>query len=156
MICQTILFPVILLTSALTGPPPQPPQHEKSKLSISQTSPTRAFAQAATARCSSARIVNRTIQALRKTNLLVRKGRRSRSEILLICELPRLFQTGNGLRSARIQGAGRTSLVQLQIGPRNFGRHLQYQSRVVIPTRGAVVIPCPPWAHQRSPCLVFL
>lgn len=155
MICRILLCVLKLLTSAPTGPPTQPLQHEKSKLRISHTSPTRAVTQTPTARCSSSRIIDRTIQALRETDLLVREGKRSRSEVLFICESPRLFQTGNGLRSTRVQRARGITLGQLQNGPRNSGRYLRHQSRVAIPARGAVAAPCRPLARQRSPCLVF-
>ena len=156
MICQTVIFSVILLTSAPTGPPPQPIQHEKSKFITAQTSPKRAFTKTSAARCNASRIIDRTIQTLRKTNLLVRKGKRSRSEVLLICESPRCFQTGNGLRSTRIQRARGTTFGQLQNGPRNLGRNLRHQSRIAVPSRGAVAVTCRLFARQRSPCLVFL
>jgi hypothetical protein len=156
MICQTLIFSVILLTSAPTGPPLQPIRYERSKFITSQTSSKRAFTKASTARCNASRFIDRTIQALRKKNLLVRDGKRPRSEVLLVRESPRLFQTGNGLRSTRVQRAGGATLGQLQNGPRNPGRDLRHQSRIAVPTRGAVAATCRLFARQRSPCLVSL
>ena len=156
MICQALIFSVILLTSAPTGPPLQPIQYERSKFITSQTSPQRDSTKASAARCYASRIIDRAIQALRKENLLVREGKRARSEVLLICELPRLFQTGNGLHSARIQRARGIPLGQLQNGPRSLGRDLRHQSRVAVPTRGALAATCRLFARQRSPCLVSL
>jgi hypothetical protein len=156
MICQTLKFSVIVLTSAPTGPPPQPVHHEKPKLITSKTPSKSASREAPAPRCNASRIIDRTIQALRKENLLVRERKRARSEVLLICESPRLFKTGNGLRSTRTQRARGITLGQLQNGPRNPGRDLRHQSRVAVPSRGALAATCRLFARQRSPCLVSL
>jgi hypothetical protein len=154
MICQTVIFSVLLLTSAPTGPPPQPKQHEESKFITAQTSPKRASTKTPAARCNASRIVDRAIQALRETNLLVREGKRARSEVLPVCESARCFQTRDGLRSTRIQRARGTTFGKLQNGPRNLRRDLRHQSRVAVQTRGAVAFTCRLFARQRSPCLV--
>jgi hypothetical protein len=157
MICQILLFVLKLLTSAPPGPLPHPPPYEKSKLSITQTPPARPLVQTSTSRRSTARIANRKIQTLRQADLLVRDRKRSRSKVLFVGESPRIFQTGNGLRSAGIQGTSAIALDQLQTGARNSGRCLQHKSRAAIPSRRALVAPCRRlFARQRSPCLAFL
>ena len=157
MICQPVSFLLINPTSAPPGPLLDPPRHEEAKLHISQTPPSGTPAQPPAARRSSSRITNRTVQALWQTNLSLCNREGSRSEVLSVRESPRLFQTGNGLRSTRVQGAGGFTLGQLQIGARYLGRDLRHQSRAAIPTRGAVVTQCHRlFARQRSPCLVFL
>ena len=157
MICQPLLFRSRNLTSAPTGPLPHPLDHENAKLYTPQTTPSGTSAQPSSARRSNSRITDRTIQTLRETNMLVCNRKRSWPEILPVCESPRLVQTGNGLRSTRVQRTGGLTLVELQSGARHFGRNLQHQSRIIIPTRGVVVTACRRlFARQRSPCLVFL
>lgn len=157
MICQTLLFLLNVLTSAPPGPPPHPYHHEKAKLNTPQTASPGTSAPPASPRRNNSRIPNRTIQTLRQANLLVCNRKRSWSEVLPVCESPRLFQTGNGLRSAGVQGTGGLTLVELQSGARHLRRDLQHQSRIIIPTRGVVVTACRRlFARQRSPCLVFL
>ncbi len=156
MICKTLLFLLILLTSAPTGPPPHPHPHEKSELQTSKTPTPRPSAQSSAARFSTSRIVDRTIQALRQANLSVRKREGSRPEVLLVCKPPWLFQTEDGLRSTRIQTRRGIVFSQLQVDARNSGRDLLHQSRVTITKRGVVATPCRRlFARQRSPCLVF-
>lgn len=152
MICQILLFLMNLLTSAPTGPPAPPVHHEKPQLCISQTASPGTPQPPAFPCENSSRLINRTLQALRKTKLLVCNRKRSRSEVLPVGQSPWVFQTANGLRSTRIQGTGGSTLGQLQIGARNFGRHLRNQSRVTIPARGAVAAECRRlFPRQRSP-----
>lgn len=157
MICRPVSFLVALLTSAPTGPLSTPPAHGKSKLRIPQTPASRPPSQTATAGCTTPRLINRTIQALRQENLLVCERKRSWPEVLLVCQSPGRIQTGNGLRSTRVQRTCGAALGKLQIDARNFGRNLRHQSRTIIPTRGVLAAPCRRlFARQRSPCSVFL
>lgn len=157
MIRQNLLFFAVLLTSAPTGPPPHPTGNGTAHFYIPQKTPPRASTQSATPRRSTSRITNRTIQTLRQTNLLVRARQRSWTEILLVRQPSRLIQTGNGLRSNRIQGARRVVSFELQIDSRHLGRDLQHQPGVVVSTGRILVERCLHlFAHQRFPCLAFL
>ena len=157
MICQILLFALNYLTSAPPGPPPQPLHHEKPKFCISQTTAPTTPEPPAISHRNSSRLVDRTLQALRKTKLFVCNGTRTRSEVLPVRQSSRLFQTGNGLHSTGVQGTGRGAPLKLQISSRNVGRHLRNQSRAAVQTRGAVAASCHRlFARQRSPCLVSL
>lgn len=156
MICRILLFSLILLTSAPAGLPPHPGHYEKAKLGISKTAPPESSTPVSSVRRNPPRFVDRKIQALRQENLLVRNRKRTWTEVLLVCEPPRIFQTGYGLHPTRVQGTGRFAYFKLQIRARNVGRNLRHQSRVIVPSRGVIISSCRLFARQRSPCLVFL
>lgn len=157
MISPILLFLSNLLTSAPTGPPLHPHHHEKRKLFISKTAPPATSTQLARPCRHTSRIVTRKIQTLWQENLLVRYRKGPRTKVLSFRQQARLFQTRDGLCSTGVQRRSGTNVVRLQIGARNSGRNLQHQSRVIVPTRGVLAVPCRrPFARQRSPCSVFL
>ena len=102
------------------------------------TQTPRAIAQAnAGVGDASARLAHRALQALRQTWLQVRRGSRSWSQVLPVCELSRP-PAANGLRAAsRLRRRHRTP-GELSPRPRDHRGDLRDQPRTIAPPRGAL------------------
>src|SRR5882672_11903914 len=99
--------------------------------------PTELAARAAATGCDLARLADRALQALWQARLQMRRGSRSRPEVLPVSELSRRA-AADGLRAAgrycRHPSAGR----QLPSGALGAGGGLRDQPRVITAPRGAV------------------
>jgi hypothetical protein len=103
------------------------------------------FAQ--TANCSCAPVASasgdpawlpyRALQALRQARMQMRRWPRSRSQVLSLCEPPRLKAT-NGLRTARLLRTNGRAPCQLSPSPRDLGRDLRDQPRTAAAPRGTL------------------
>ena len=103
-------------------------------------------AQVSSARYCSARLVDRTLQALRQTRLQVRHRSGARSEALLVGK-PQGGSTDHGLRSARYAAAGRRVSCQLSRDPR--------QARPVVRDQSGVVAPSGTVLGAGGECLIY-
>jgi hypothetical protein len=98
----------------------------------------RAFAQAnAGVGDASARLAHRAPQALRQTRLQVRRGSRSRSQVLPVRELSRP-SAANGLRAASRPRRCHRTPGELSPRPRDHRGDLRDQPRTIAPPRGAL------------------
>jgi hypothetical protein len=96
-----------------------------------------AAAQTAALGCGAARLADRAIQALRQAGLQVRRGSRSRPEVLSVGELSRRA-TADGLRaSGKSRGYARARR-QLPRGAHDARGSLRDQSRAFAAPRGAL------------------
>lgn len=105
-------------------------------LGIAQA-PTEFVARAAAIGCDLARLVDRALQALRQTGLQMRRGPRSRPEVLPVSELSRRT-AADGLRAAGRCCCNPHVSRQLSPGAGSARRDLFDQPRVIAAPRGAV------------------
>jgi hypothetical protein len=98
----------------------------------------RAIAQAnAGVGDASARLAHRALQALRQTRLQVRRGSRSRSQVLPVRELSRP-PVADGLRAASRPRRRHRTPGELSPRPRDHRGDLRDQPRTIAPPRGAL------------------
>ena len=83
------------------------------------------------------RLSYQTLQALWQAGLQMRKGSRSRSQVLLVCKLSP-YAPANGLRTARVLRPNQDVSCELSARSRGLGGDLRDQSRTVAPARGAL------------------
>lgn len=102
-----------------------------------QATPQTIAAQVAASGLGPSRIVDRTLQALRQSELQVRRRSRTWPQVLPLRELSGPVAT-NGLRSPGRVRAGQRALGQLHPDSRDLGRDIRDQSRTAAPARIAL------------------
>ena len=93
--------------------------------------------QAAAPRCHPSRFSHRTLQALWQAWLQMRQGTRTWSQVLLVCELPKIT-AANRLCSAEPSCRDQEIPRQLSTRSRNLRADLRDQPRAAAPPRGAL------------------
>jgi hypothetical protein len=99
--------------------------------------PTGLAARSAAIGCNLARLADRALQALRQARLQMRRGSRSRSEVLPVSEFSRRA-AADGLRAAGRYCRDPHAGCQLPPSARSARRSLSDQPRAVAAPRGAV------------------
>lgn len=107
--------------------------------SVAQASKTAFAAIAVIAIAAIAWFAHRTVQAVRQTELQMRRGPRPRPQALPVGEPPRTAPS-DGLRAARKRRRSHDRPGEFPSGPRDTRGNLRDQSRAVAPPRGAVTI----------------
>jgi hypothetical protein len=95
------------------------------------------------------RLPYRALQALRQAGVQVRRWRRSRSQVLSVCEPPRLTST-NGLRTAGLLCTNGRAPCQLSSSPRDLRRNQRDQPRTATTPRGTLRN-----GRERNPFLAY-
>jgi len=124
--------------------------NDRSNHRRSQATPQAASAQAATSGLHPSRFLDRALQALRQSQLQVRRRAGTRTQVLPFGELSRIVAE-DGLRCPGQLRAGQREPGQLHPDSRDPGTNLRDQSRTAASARAAVRDrgePGPPVAHR--------
>lgn len=109
----------------------------RTNLNRAQASTQAIAAQIACARLGASGLPDRALQALRQSELQVRKRSRSRSQVLPLGELPRQT-SADGLRPSGRSRAGQPERRRLRPCSRHPGGDLRDQPRAFTPARAAL------------------